>query len=129
MLCMSRKKQLIEDFESILRKWKEALDQTETELSRDAAILRFELSYEVGWKLIQVLAREEGYEVNSPRQAFQQAFSIGWVSDEVIWADILKARNTATHVYRETYAKSLYQELGAYYKAFNELYLSVKSLG
>lgn len=126
---MSRKKQLISDYENILGKWKEALNQPETELSRDAAILRFELSYEVAWKLIQVLARAEGYEVNSPRQAFQQAFSIGWVSDEVIWADILKARNTATHVYRETYAKNLYQELDNYYKAFNELFLSVKPLG
>ncbi|HEX6981849.1 MAG TPA: nucleotidyltransferase substrate binding protein [Balneolaceae bacterium] len=75
------------------------------------------------------MAREEGYEANSPRQAFQQAFSIGWIGDEVIWADIVKARNTATHVYRETYAKSLYQELDDYYKAFNELYLSVQPLG
>lgn len=89
---MSRSSQLKEDFRNILAKWKEALNEPETELSRDAAILRFELTYEVGWKLIQVLAREEGYEVKSPRQAFRQAFSMEWVTDEVVWADILKAR-------------------------------------
>ncbi|HEX6981848.1 MAG TPA: hypothetical protein VF181_03720 [Balneolaceae bacterium] len=49
---MSRKQQLMKDFENVLHKRKEALDQQETELSRDAAILRFELSFEVGWKLL-----------------------------------------------------------------------------
>jgi nucleotidyltransferase substrate binding protein (TIGR01987 family) len=104
---MDRKDKLKQDFKNILDRWKEALEQSETELARDASILRFELAFEVGWKYIQLLAREEGYEVNSPRQAFQQAFSMGWISDEVIWVDILKARNTATHVYREEYAKEL----------------------
>lgn len=117
---MKRREQLKEDFQNILDKWKEALDLPETEISRDAAILRFELTFEVGWKLMQMLAREEGYEVNSPRQAFQHAFSLGWVTDEVIWTDILKARNTATHVYREQFAQSLYNELDNYYKAFKE---------
>jgi len=119
---MSRINELKEDFKNILGKWKQALDQPKSELSRDAAILRFvrRPADEVGWKLIQVLAREEGHEVKSPRQAFQQAFSLGWVSDEIIWFDILKARNTATHVYRETYANALYQELDTYYKAFKE---------
>ena len=124
---MGRISELKEDFSNILMKWKEALDAPETELSRDAAILRFELTFEVGWKLIQVLAREEGYEVKSPRQAFQQAFSIGWVTDEVIWSDILQARNKATHVYREAYAKILYRELGAYYTAFEELEKAVEN--
>lgn len=105
---MSRSSELKRDFKNILKKWGEALKEPETELSRDAAILRFELAFEVGWKLIQLLAREEGFEVKSPRQAFQQAFTLGWISDEVIWADILKARNTATHVYREAYSKALY---------------------
>lgn len=47
---------------------------------------------------------------------------MGWVSDEVIWFDILKARNTATHVYREEFAKSLYQKLNSYHNAFEELF-------
>lgn len=118
---MSRSDELAGDFKNILQKWKEALEQPEAEISRDAAILRFELAFEVGWKLIQHLAREEGYEAKSPRQAFQQAFSMGWITEEVIWDDILKARNTATHVYREAYAKALYRQLNDFYKAFEEL--------
>lgn len=125
---MSKVNELKEDFQNILTKWGEALDQPESDLSRDAAILRFELAYEVGWKLIQKLARKEGYEVKSPRQAFKQAFSMGWITDEVIWWDVIEARNKATHVYREAYAKALYQDLGNYYDAFRKLEIAIENL-
>jgi nucleotidyltransferase substrate binding protein (TIGR01987 family) len=118
---MDRINQAKKDFQDILERWQAALNEPETELNRDAAILRFELAYEVGWKLIQITARDEGYEVKSPREAFQTAFSLDWVSDEVIWREILHARNRATHVYRESYAKSLYEQLDEYHKAFREL--------
>lgn len=124
---MSRKEELKEDFRSILIKWEEALEASETELNRDASILRFELAYEVAWKLVQHAARSEGYEVKSPRQAFQKAFSLGWITDELIWDDILIARNKATHVYREIYANALYRELNDYLKAFKELEENVMS--
>jgi nucleotidyltransferase substrate binding protein (TIGR01987 family) len=118
---MSRINELKDDFSNILEGLEEALKKEDTQINRDASILRFELAFEVSWKLIQKMARDEGYDVKSPRQAFQQAFSLGWVTDEVIWSDILKARNTATHVYRERYANALYQQLEDYLNAFREL--------
>lgn len=99
----------------------EALRQPKTEFTRDSAILRFELTYEVTWKLLQALLREEGYEVNSPRQAFQRAFAIGWIGDEQIWDDIIRARNAAVHVYREADAERLFGELEQYQRAFDQL--------
>jgi nucleotidyltransferase substrate binding protein (TIGR01987 family) len=123
---MSRTPRLKNDFSNILKKWEDALTKKQTEINRDAAILRFELAFEVGWKLIQRIARDEGYEVKSPRQAFQQAFTLGLVTDEVIWTDILKARNTVTHVYQEAYANSLYQQLDKYFEAFKELENNLK---
>ena len=125
---MDRSEQLKNDLDNILSKWKVALEKPETELTRDAAILRFELAFEVGWKLLQVLERDEGYEVKSPRQAFQQAFALGWITDEVIWADILRARNTAIHVYREAFAQSLYDELQKFYEAFKDLQKALEQL-
>lgn len=116
-----RKEALKKDLEDILLRWQEVLKQPESDIIRDSAILRFELTYEVAWKLVQLLAREQGYEVNSPRQAFQRAFTLGWISDEEIWVDIIRACNTATHVYRQEYAEALYRELGKYYQAFEEL--------
>ena len=116
-----RRKALQKDFEDILSRWGQVLDQPESDLVRDSAILRFELTFEVAWKLVQFLAREQGYEVNSPRQAFQRAFTMGWITDEEVWADIIKARNDAVHVYRQEYARVLYLKLKGFYEAFKEM--------
>jgi nucleotidyltransferase substrate binding protein (TIGR01987 family) len=116
-----RRKALKKDFEDILSRWGQVLDQPESDLVRDSAILRFELTFEVAWKLVQFLAREQGYEVNSPRQAFQRAFTMGWITDEEVWADIIKARNTAVHVYRQEYARVLYLKLKGFYEAFKQM--------
>ena len=120
-----KKDALKKDFEDILSRWGEVLAEPENDIVRDSAILRFELTFEVAWKLVQVLVREEGYEANSPRQAFQQAFAIGWITDEEVWADIIKARNTAVHVYRQEYAERLYQQLNNYYQAFKQLKFAI----
>ena len=116
-----KKESLEKDFEDILSRWGEVLGEPTSDIIRDSAILRFELTFEVAWKLVQLLAREQGYETNSPRQAFQQAFAMGWITDEEVWADIIKARNTAVHVYRQEYAEALYSQLGKYYQAFRQL--------
>lgn len=116
-----RRKALKKDFEDILSRWGQVLDQPESDLVRDSAILRFELTFEVAWKLVQFLAREQGYEVNSPRQAFQRAFTMGWITDEEVWADIVKARNTAVRVYRQEYARVLYLKLKGFYEAFKQM--------
>lgn len=116
---------LTHDFSDALTRWAESLALPKNDIVRDSAILRFELTFEVAWKLIQILARDQGLTVNSPRQAFQQAFTLGWITDEVVWADIIRARNTTVHVYRQEYADALYQELPRYYQAFQELYQAV----
>lgn len=53
-----RTEALRRDFTRIVRGWKKALEQPKTEFTRDSAILRFELAYEVSWKLLQLLLRE-----------------------------------------------------------------------
>ena len=95
--------------------------EPKTEFTRDSAILRFELAFEVGWKLLQILLREQGHEVNSPRQAFEHAFAVGWIRDEVIWDDIIRARNNAVHVYREADAEALFASLKRFHEAFEQL--------
>lgn len=112
---------LRKDFTAIMENWEKSLAAPKTEFTRDSAILRFELTFEVAWKLLQILVREQGYEANSPRQAFQHAFSIGWITDEVAWDEILRARNNAIRIYREADAEILYGELKRFYAAFADL--------
>jgi nucleotidyltransferase substrate binding protein (TIGR01987 family) len=121
-----RKQLLKADLKNILDRWGHVLTLAVDDVVRDSAILRFELTFEVAWKLVQLVVREQGFEVNSPRQAFQQAFVMGWITDEEVWADIIQARNTAVHLYRQEYAEALYQELNRYYQAFRELYQALE---
>lgn len=126
-MSIARHKALQQAFDDILNRFGEALALPASDIVRDSAILRFELTFEVAWKLCQRLVAEEGLEANSPRQAFQQAFGLGWMSDEEVWVDIIRARNLAVHVYRQEYAEALYRELPRFYAAFRELLASVRS--
>lgn len=125
-MTTARDRALKRDFASILTRFGEALALPANDIVRDSAILRFELTFELAWKLCQRLVAAEGLEANSPRQAFQQAFSLGWMSDEEVWADIIRARNLAVHVYRQEQAEALYRELPRFHAAFRELQASLE---
>lgn len=118
---MNRSEAILRDLASVLSKLEEALLAPKSDLARDSAILRFELAFEVSWKAIQKLAFEEGFGVNSPRQAFERAFQLGWISDEVLWKQVLLQRNAAVHVYREHLAEALYSQLPGFLVGFKEL--------
>jgi len=92
-----------------------------TTRDRDSAILRFELTFEICWKLLRRLVREQGLESNGPRQALENAFTLGWIEDETVWFDLLKDRNLAIHVYREERAEDLFSRLPVYLQAFETL--------
>jgi nucleotidyltransferase substrate binding protein (TIGR01987 family) len=93
---MNRTEIIPRDLESVLSKLEAALNVPKSDLTRDSAILRFELAFKVSWKAIQKFALAEGFEVNSPRQAFERAFQLGWLSDEVLWQPVLLQRNAAS---------------------------------
>ena len=49
--------------------------------------------------------RDQGSEVNSPRQAFKAAFKLGWIKDELMWDQIIRERNLAVHTYSQELAE------------------------
>lgn len=118
---MSTVEQHRADAVRIVAAWGEALAACAangSDRDRDSAILRFELSYEVVWKLLQRLIRAQGLDAAGPRQVFSQAFQLGWIEDESAWFDIIAARNLAVHVYREATAMALAAELPRHHAAF-----------
>jgi nucleotidyltransferase substrate binding protein (TIGR01987 family) len=123
---MNRTEIILRDLESVLAKLEAALNAPKSDLTRDSAILRFELAFEVSWKAIQKFALAEGFEVNSPRQAFERAFQLGWISDEVLWQQVLLQRNAAVHIYREPLAEVLYNQLRSFLDGFKELLKNLK---
>jgi nucleotidyltransferase substrate binding protein (TIGR01987 family) len=121
---MSQLQQQRTDFERVLARWDESLVAWQSggsDRDRDSAILRFELTYEVAWKHLQSLARAQGLESAGPRQAFENAFRLGWIEDEVVWVDAIRARNAAVHAYREALAQELAASLPKLHAAFAAL--------
>ena len=108
-------------FSSAFQLLEESLGQPKNSFIRDSVIKRFELTYEATWKHLQTLMRDQGSEVNSPRQAFKAAFKLGWIKDELIWDQIIRERNLAVHTYSQELAETVYAEIPKLKCAFIEL--------
>jgi nucleotidyltransferase substrate binding protein (TIGR01987 family) len=88
----------------------------------DAAIQRFEFSAELAWKCLQeVLRRDHGVEVASPKPALQQAYRLHLIDDEAIWLDLWRDRNLTSHTYREALAREIHARLPGYLAVLRRL--------
>jgi nucleotidyltransferase substrate binding protein (TIGR01987 family) len=116
-------------FETALGRLDDALKQVETEWTRDAAIQRFEFTFELAWKATMHLARKYGVESGaSPKQIIKAAFKVGWIEDDALWLKMLEDRNRTSHTYKEQLAKEIYDRLPDYRDAFKKLLEQLKRL-
>jgi len=100
---------------------RQVLNEPETDVSRDAAIQRFEFCFELAWKAIQERAREEGLDCQSPRGCLRVAFKVSWIQDEQGWLTMLADRNQTSHTYDEELAKAVYRRLSNHLPLFEAL--------
>lgn len=89
----------------------EALNVPPTSLNLDAAIQRFEFTYELCWKVLKSALKKDGFESNSPRESFKNAFQVDYIKSEAVWLEMIKDRNITTHIYDESEAKKIYQRI------------------
>ena len=88
---------------------------------RDAAIKRFEFTFEMAWKAIQAQARREALDCLSPRDCFRTAFRLGLVENDERWMRMVEDRNRTSHAYNEKTAQEVYGALSAYSNLFRDL--------
>lgn len=74
-----------DSFTQAIARLGDALTAPETDLSRDAAIQRFEFCFELAWKVIQERARTEGLDCQSPKGCFKLAYKNNWITEEAGW--------------------------------------------
>jgi nucleotidyltransferase substrate binding protein (TIGR01987 family) len=86
-------------------------------VERDAAIQRFEYTFEAAWKAAQMLLdRLEGMTANSPKSVVRAC----WQSDLLNEVDAQAAlrmcdiRNMTVHTYNEDLARSVYNQIGGF---------------
>jgi len=89
-------------------KLKEALSVEPTELNQDATIQRFEFTFELAWKLMQEILKENRIDVYGVKSVFRESANLGLIENPVIWFEFLEARNLSTHTYDFDEARSIY---------------------
>lgn len=99
---------------SAIARLRDVLALPESDVSRDAAIQRFEFCFELAWKAIQERARDEGLDCQTPKSCLTLAFKAAWIADEAEWLAMLADRNQTSHTYDEDLAKAVYGRLRRY---------------
>ncbi|WP_281169080.1 HI0074 family nucleotidyltransferase substrate-binding subunit [Thermoanaerobacter thermocopriae] len=69
-----RVEKFFNDFAKAFENLKKATEVAKDDLDIDGTIKRFELCYELAWKLMKEYLADLGIIVKSPREAFKQAF-------------------------------------------------------
>lgn len=100
---------ILGNLEKSVAKLEEALQQEENEYIRDSVIKRFEISFELLWKLIKKVAESENLECYSPKSCFKLAYQMGLIKDEEVFLSILEYRNLTVHIYNQVQAEEVYE--------------------
>ena len=122
-------RKVLDDFEKAVGNLRDALSTpAETDLEKAGCIQYFEFCFELAWKSAQAFARELGFtDCNSPKACLKQAFSQHWLEDEVLWLEMLSARNRMAHTYNAADAMKVYESLNRYLLGFENLGKSLKA--
>ncbi|NCN59307.1 nucleotidyltransferase [Candidatus Roizmanbacteria bacterium CG22_combo_CG10-13_8_21_14_all_38_20] len=107
-------KKILSDIKKALEKLDDALKQEDSEYIRDSAIKRFELCFDLGWKLMKLYAKTEGLECNSPRSCIRTMFELGILRYDENWMQMITDRNELVHIYRQELADIVYHRLPEY---------------
>ena len=100
-----------------------------TVIERDAAIQRFEYTFEAFWKLLRDYLREcEGIRCNSPKSCIREALSIGLITEEqaVTCLEMTDDRNLTAHTYIENLAEQIYKKIESHCKLMEDIFNLVK---
>jgi nucleotidyltransferase substrate binding protein (TIGR01987 family) len=109
---MTADKLVLTPFRKALSSLDKVLALEKDEVVRDAAIQRFEYTYELAWKMIKRHLEWSGDAeagTLTRRDLFREAARIGLIADADVWFEYHQARNETSHTYEETAAEEVYE--------------------
>ena len=112
------------DAERTIATLKEIMEQPFSIIVRDAAIQRFEYTFEALWKLLkEYLKVHEGSMCNSPKSCFREGLACGLITDDetMVFLEMTDDRNMTSHTYKEEVSQMLYDKMCKYYKIMEKL--------
>jgi nucleotidyltransferase substrate binding protein (TIGR01987 family) len=119
-----RWKQRFQNFEKAFLLLKRTLEiKNPSEAEKGGLIQFYERAFELAWKVIKDFLEEQGFTVNSPREAIKQAFQSGIIEDGQGWIEALEDRNLTTHTYDESTAEKVVSTIrSSYFPMLLQLY-------
>lgn len=114
------------ELEKAVGRLKESLerDYAKDDIVIDAAIQRFEFTYELSWKLMKTYLEYVGnMEGSNPRSAIQQSFREGIITDGELWIQMLHDRNLTVYTYDEATALMIFNHIRNDYLGLFEKFL------
>lgn len=94
------------------------------DIIRDSVIQRFEFTYELTHKTLQEFMKYEGITLENsfPRTIYKKAYVNGLLEDEKLWLQLLEDRNKTSHMYSESLANEIANNIqGRYVEAIGKL--------
>lgn len=103
--------------QNALRRFAEILQEKENTIVRDAAIQRFEFTFEAVWKYVQFYLKiKEGLDLASPKAVIRASFQCDFFDELETETAIRMAddRNLTSHTYDEDLADEIFKKLPRY---------------
>ena len=113
----------LENFRKAFDKLDAALNiPRDRELVLEGTVQRFETVVELVWKTLQRGLKFEGIHPKTPRETMKKGFSSGWLSDEIVWQELLDNRNSTSHEYLdESFLDDYYEDIVTFHAPIKEL--------
>ncbi|WP_194976427.1 nucleotidyltransferase substrate binding protein [Aquiflexum lacus] len=94
-----------------------------SELEVEGLIQRFEYTYELAWKTLQDLIKQQGLtDINGPGQVLTQAFQMGLINNAESWRRLKKSRELTSHTYDSETAQIIAEAIiNEYFELFKFL--------
>jgi len=119
---MTKLASLLEDFKKAIARLEDVLAVPKTEITRDSAIKRFEIAFDLAWKTSKAFIEERHSSTcASPQSCFKEAFRLGITEYDDLWIDLGKTRNETVHNYSEEFSERAYSKLPDALAAFKKL--------
>lgn len=124
---MTKLDAITEDFKNSILRLEEVLSIEKTDIVRDSAIQRFEISFEMAWKTTKAFLEEKHNAIcSSPKTCFKDAYKHKLIDYDEFWFKMADLRNETVHTYKEAVAEKVYSQLMEVLKHLKTLLAKVK---
>lgn len=114
----------IQEFEKALTSLEEVLGMPKTDITRDAAIQRFEFCVELSWKTAKKIM---GTNTSAPKQVIREMAQAKLIADVQLWFDAIDKRNITSHTYNESLAEEVFSFIKIFFPHAKDLLNKLKA--